>query len=253
MNKRSVLHLFVCMAIPAFTLISSLTTASAAGASPTPTINSTTSTHLCAGSGSWCPDVIASIPAHAQLQVICSRNSSYYVEDLANRALEGFVAQSDVANAPGGLGDCDTTLHPAIYAAANALGWMKQDYDALECLQFVADSWKGAGKPMPNDDDAIDWWNDYSARYARELPGQPRYGTPPRGALVFWAGTNAYPQYLSQDGHVAISVGNGWVVSTEQGNSGPAVHLVSISAVTAAGGGAYLGWIMPIPGYQIQQ
>jgi hypothetical protein len=253
MNKRTVVRILGCVAIPSFALTTSVVTASAAGASPTPTIISTTSTHLCAGSASWCPDVIATIPAHAQLQVICSRVSSYYVEDLANRALEGFIVKSDVANAPGGLTDCDTAGHPAIYAAANALGWMGQDHDPLYCLQFVADSWAEAGKPIPSDDDAIDWWNAFSAKYPRELPGQPRYGTPPRGALVFWSGTDKYPQYDSEDGHVAISVGNGWVVSTEQGNSGPDVHLVSISAVTGAGGGTYLGWIMPIPGYQIQQ
>jgi cell wall-associated NlpC family hydrolase len=90
-------------------------------------------------------------------------------------------------------------------------------------------------------------------RILANCPGEPRYNTPPRGALVFWKGTNSYPQYDSEDGHVAISVGNGQVISTEQGNSGPDVHIVGISAVTAEGGGTYLGWIMPISGYQIQQ
>jgi hypothetical protein len=252
MTNRSVLRL-LGWAIPAVALTGMVVTAPAAGASANPTMVRTTSTKLCASDSSWCGDVIASIPAKAQLQVICSRIGSYYVEDLANRALEGFVAKSDVASPPAGLVDCDTTAHPAIYAAANALGWMKQNHDPLYCLQFVGDSWAEAGKPIPGDDDAIDWWNKYSARYPRELPGQPRYATPPRGALVFWSGTDLYPQYDSEDGHVAISVGNGWVVSTEQGNSGPDVHLVSISAVTKEGGGTYLGWIMPIPGYQIQQ
>jgi cell wall-associated NlpC family hydrolase len=256
MNTGSIWRL-LGVAIPPLALVGALASAPAAGASATPTSINATSTHLCAGSASWCPDVIASVPVNAQLQVICSRVNSYYIEDLANRALEGFVAKSDVRNAPGGLGDCDTTAHPAIYAAANALGWMGQEYDPstgpFNCLQFVAAAWAGAGKPIPGDDDAIDWWNSYSKDYPRELSNQPRYGTPPRGALVFWAGTDSYPQDDSEDGHVAISVGNGWVVSTEQGNSGPDVHLVSISAVTKGGGGTYLGWIMPIPGYQIQQ
>jgi hypothetical protein len=212
-----------------------------------------TSTHLCAGSASWCPDVIAAIPARAQVQVICSRAASFYVEDLADRALEGFVAQSDVASPPSGLVDCDTTAHPAIYAAANALGWMTQPHLPLYCLEFVPDAWSQAGRAIPSYDDAIDWWDSHSTAYSRELPGEPRYNTPPRGALVFWKGTNSYPQYDSEDGHVAISVGNGQVISTEQGNSGPDVHIVGISAVTAEGGGTYLGWIMPISGYQIQQ
>ena len=223
-----------------------------ASASTPPMVISATPAHLCAGPASWCPDVIASLPAGAQVQVICSRVSSYYVENLARRASEGFVAKSDIRNAPGGLADCDTKAHPAIYAAANALGWMKQNHEAGACLQFVQDAWTGAGKPIPNAADPIHWWNKFSLSYgtkARATSGNSRYRTPPRGALVFWG-----PKTGSPVGHVAISMGNGSLVSTEEGSTpGNAVHLLTISHRNSDGyAGVYLGWVMPIPGYQIQ-
>lgn len=222
-----------------------------ANASTTPMIINATSTYLCASNASWCPRVIASVPANAQLQVICSRINSYYIEDLANRALEGFVAKSDVRNAPGGLADCDTPAHPAIYAAANALGWMGQIHDVGWCLQFVSDAWTEAGTSIHSAYDAADWWNEYRGKFGYAWDtGGTRFTTPPRGALVFW-GTSKNSPY----GHVAISVGNGWLVSTEEGAVNTnAVHTLTINQRNNIGyTNSYLGWVMPIPGYQIQQ
>jgi hypothetical protein len=73
---------------------------------------------------------------------------------------------------PSGLVDCDTTAHPAIYAAANALGWMTQPHLPLYCLEFVPDAWSQAGRAIPSYDDAIDWWDSHSTAYSRELPGR---------------------------------------------------------------------------------
>ncbi len=249
--------------VSALALAAGLASAPAAGASTAPTTTSTTATRACAGSDDGCSTVIATIPSGAQLQVICTRVGDYYVEDLANRALEGFVPQGNVRNAPGGLAGCQTTAHPAIWAAANALGSVGKPVDPYLCLTFVVDAWKGTGVPaIPGAADPVSWWPEYYGKlgYAWDTGG-PRFATPPRGALVFWYGTNKYPQYDSEDGHVAISLGNGWVVSTEQGNSGPDVHLVTIANVTKQAGasgsgpnsGQEMGWVMPIPGYQIQQ
>jgi cell wall-associated NlpC family hydrolase len=78
-----------------------------------------------------------------------------------------------------------------------------------------------------------------------------RFKTPPRGALVFWDGGNSYDSKASQ---VAISLGNGRLVSTGEGRTPFEVHLLTISERNAEPGvGAYLGWVMPIPGYHIQQ
>jgi hypothetical protein len=252
-------------AIPSLALAGMLLTAPAASASATPTLISAASTRVCAGGSSWCSGIIAQIPANAQLQVICSRNSDYYVEDLANRALEGYVAKSNVRNPPGGLADCDTTHHPAFFAAANALGYYGSgDFGGL-CLTFVIDMWKGTGVPnIPGSDDPVTWWPAYHGKlgYAWDTSG-PRFATPPRGALVFWYGTPNYPEQDSEDGHVAISLGDGWVISTETGNTASTdkVHIALISTITSEAGGhgsgpgsgKEIGWVMPIPGYQIQQ
>ena len=241
-----------------------LLSAPAAGASATPTMIVKTTTTTCVDTAQkGCTQSLATIPAKAQLQVICSRGGDYYVEDLADRAYEGYVPKAHVSNAPGGLVDCDTTAHPAIYAAANALGDVGKPVDPLACLTFVIDAWKGAGvSTIPGSDDPVTWWpaNYKKFGWAWDTPGMARFTTPPRGALVFWYGTNKYPQYDSEDGHVAISIGNGWVVSTEQGNSGQDVHLVTIAQVTQQAGGSgsgpgsgtEMGWVMPINGYQIQ-
>src|ERR1700722_19252171 len=109
-------------ALPALALAGVLAPAPAASASATPTITATTTTRACASNDAGCSTPVATIPGNAQLQLICSRASDYYVEDLADRAYEGFVPKTSVRSAPGGLTDCDTASHPAIYAAANALG-----------------------------------------------------------------------------------------------------------------------------------
>lgn len=249
---------------PVLALVAALISAPVADASATPVITATTATRACASNDNGCSTTIATIPSGAQLQVICGRLSDYYVEDLANRALEGFVPETSVRYAPGGLEDCDTTAHPAIYAAANALGDVGQPVDPLLCLKFVVASWNGVGVadiPSFSTADPVNWWPTYYGKFGYAWDtGGPRLATPPRGALVFWYGTPKYPQYDSEDGHVAISLGNGWVVSTEQGSSGPNVHLVTIANVTQQAGGSgsgpgsgtEMGWVMPIPGYQIQ-
>ncbi len=158
---------------------------------------------LCANiSNPYCGQTLtAGIPTGSGLEVICSRDNDYYIEVLAHPNQEGYVPESDVSNPPSGLTDCNTEAHPAIYAAANAIGYLGagQQYAGL-CLQFVADAWSGAGLPIPGDDDAIDWWNAYSERYAHAVAGNPRFLTPRRGALVFWG-----PNQYSAAGHVAIA------------------------------------------------
>jgi len=232
----------------------------------------TTTTVTCVSTAQkGCTDPLATIPANAQLQVICSRGADYYVEDLAHRAYEGFVPQSHVSSAPSGLVDCDTTSHPAIFAAANGLGNVGQTNYWQLCLKFAADMWKEAGTALPSpplgaNGTAIQWWQAYEnntgklsgAGYAWDTStGNSRFTTPPRGALVFWWGNN-----YSSDGHVAIALGNGWVVSTSiQLNTAGPTYITTIASLTAAskvkgktglGSGTEVGWVMPIKGYQIQ-
>ncbi len=71
----------------------------------------------------------------------------------------------------------------------------------------------------------------------------PGDANPPAGALVFWGG-NA--------GHVALSVGNGQVVSTDYPRSG-ITSLTTIDSITNSWGKSYLGWSAPVFQGQVSQ
>jgi cell wall-associated NlpC family hydrolase len=262
MHIQSVKRLLRVGVVPALALAGVIASTSPAWATATPTLNRAGSTVLCAGSTPrlQCGQTLtASIPAGSGLQVICSRSNDYYIEVLAHRNQEGYVPKSDVLNPPSGLTDCDTTAHPAIYAAANAIGFLGPitKYGAGSCLAFVVNAWTNVGvKTPPGADTAQDWWNDYVGKLGYDwdkTASDPRFTTPPRGALVFWQGDDNFPAQDSQDGHVAISVGNGWLVSTPEGSDTTMVELLTIAQRNAEHGvGKYLGWVMPIPGYKIQ-
>lgn len=64
----------------------------------------------------------------------------------------------------------------------------------------------------------------------------PGDANPPAGALVFWGGGA---------GHVAISTGNGNVVSTDYPRSGITSE-TSISSISNGWGKSYLGWSVPV-------
>jgi CHAP domain len=259
---------------PVLALAGVLVSVPSAGASATPTMTVTTTTVTCVNTAQkGCTDPIATIRGTAQVQVICSRGSDYYVEDLAHRAYEGYVPKSRVRSAPAGLVDCDTASHPAIFAAANGLGNVGQTNYAQECLEFAATMWREAGTMLPSpplgaNGTAIQWWQAYENN-AGELKGfdyawdasasNGRFMTPPRGALVFWWGNN-----FSSAGHVAVALGNGWVVSTSTSTSPTSntpTYITTIASITAAGAvkgrtgagsGTEAGWVMPVKGYQIQ-
>ena len=126
-------------------------------------------------------------------------------------------------------------------ASQGAVAWAEshlgQNYDVGLCLLFVYDAYLDGGHlniggPTGNNVTAVGWWNAHpSAQHA----GDPN---PPFGALVFWAGHGSYPE-----GHVALSLGGGQVISTYERTT-YSVHTYSIAARNASGA-PYLGWIMP--------
>lgn len=101
------------------------------------------------------------------------------------------------------------------------------------CLNAV---WKAFGSPQPDVPGAY-----MLARNSWErTPESYRHydSSPPKGAIVYFQNT-ANP---SAAGHIAISMGNGYVVSTDQPTSGQ-IGIVSIQKVTQSWGGrTYLGW-----------
>lgn len=85
----------------------------------------------------------------------------------------------------------------------------------------------GGGYPR-----AIDHWNAPGPRTAG-------YSTPPRGALVFWRSGNPA-------GHVALSLGNGQVISTDFDGSSYRAGVLHAGPVTAIDKwGPRLGWRAP--------
>jgi cell wall-associated NlpC family hydrolase len=109
------------------------------------------------------------------------------------------------------------------------------------CLQFVADAWSNAGISIGSSSTALTYWGANPKGYL-EHSASTYSVTPPAGALMFWGTTQ-----WSTDGHVAISLGNGNVVSTPAypyGSNPNAVFTFSLSQRPASTYN-YLGWMMP--------
>ncbi len=114
-------------------------------------------------------------------------------------------------------------------------------YNGL-CLQMVADAYKAAGVSIGSAYDAVDYWNNNPENYTEHVSTDGPYGTPPAGALLFWGTTQ-----WSSDGHVALSLGNGSVVSSaaypyaDGQDNGEVFALSSRNPTTYH----YLGWLLP--------
>jgi hypothetical protein len=115
--------------------------------------------------------------------------------------------------------NAETTAKNSEKATTNAPG-----YCLKECRQW-------AGIPSKYNDAATAWKNT-NDRY-------PGNRNPPRGSAVYWGGGS------SGYGHIAISVGNGKVRSTDAGGSGK-VATVSLSWVENNWGLPYGGWAWDI-------
>jgi hypothetical protein len=100
------------------------------------------------------------------------------------------------------------------------------------CLQFVYDAFRQAGTPLDAvtgaNNNPVRWWNSHGTHHADQ--------NPPRGAWVFWGKTK-----YNGLGHVAISLGNGQILSTGE-RTATVVHTFAISD---RNGLNYLGWWMP--------
>jgi cell wall-associated NlpC family hydrolase len=242
MHIRLMRRLLCVAAIPGLALAGTVVSASPAAASSSPALSKAVQTYLCASTtNSHCGQTLtASIPAGSAVSVTCDHGSDYYIVVTAHQNQEGYVPKGDVSGAPAGLTDCDTAAHRAIWAAAWAIGYLGQDYDVDYCLTFVIDAWRSTGDDLPGSTDPITWWSSYAGDYEHATSGD-RFDTPPRGALVFWGGDK-----YNSEGHVAIAVGNGWLVSTQEGDSSDAVHLITVDARNAEPGvGKYMGWVLP--------
>lgn len=157
---------------------------------------------------------------------------------------DAYVAGTAAANQfTPGIPRCDSAPTPApapapapTSAADKAIAWMSaqlgsRKYDGL-CLAAVYQAYLSAGRNItaglpygPSHDSAYSYWTVARNRHAGDR-------NPPRGALVFFRSAAGAP------GHVAISLGNGQMISTWDGRT-RGIHTMAIRAYDPS---RYLGW-----------
>jgi hypothetical protein len=137
-------------------------------------------------------------------------------------------------------------------ALAYAESFVGKDHEAGLCLQFVSEAWSAAGVNIGGrfaTDTAAAYWNSDPESWPKHVSTHV-YNNPPAGALMFWGTTQ-----WSSGGHVALSLGNGSVVSTSAFpyanastvNPSPNVFVFSLSRRSPSTYN-YLGYIMPLDG-----
>ena len=124
----------------------------------------------------------------------------------------------------------------------SAMNWAKARVGRSEyaywCLKFAFDAYSQAGRnvrsqvsrPIDNNTYPVDIWGHFSA-------GRTGGGTPPAGALVFYAAKSGDRTFS----HVTLSVGGGNTVSTAD-SLGKAIHYETVAQHAYAN---YLGWWLP--------
>jgi cell wall-associated NlpC family hydrolase len=135
---------------------------------------------------------------------------------VTGNGVQGFVSANRVSNqwkkAPGCASD------RKIQAVRWAGSRLKENVYVGRCQAFVHDAWLFAGREIGGADTAYHYWQKNPKGYARAYDGKP-----PVGALVYWKPTPGFPE-----GHVAISIGSGRVVSTYERSTKP-VHIFRIA------------------------
>lgn len=121
------------------------------------------------------------------------------------------------------------------YALQQGIDHASNPVDSCEQATAVAyvpgHAW---ANPPGGEPTAIAHWYDIKRNMPDAAHGPD--SAPPAGALVFWEGGSA--------GHTAISVGQGWVESTDYPKAGKR-SLVPISDITDNWGKTYVGWTDP--------
>jgi hypothetical protein len=176
--------------------------------------------------------------------VIYGPSGALWASNTTDIAGVSLVVQNDsnlVLYAPGGIPLWDR--HSGLVGSGKAIAWAKnylgQSEDAGLCLTFVYDAWLSAGVNIGSSYDPVTYWNSNPRHYTKNTNQNP-----PAGALVFW-GANSFPG--GSEGHVAISLGGGRVISTAaypDSSTNKNVFIFSLSQVNPSTYN-YKGWMMP--------
>jgi hypothetical protein len=121
----------------------------------------------------------------------------------------------------------------AYRSTQSALGWAKaqRSFPTGICLKFVRTCYN----VQPKYATAAIAWSKTKYRHR---------STPPKGVPVWWTGGSR------GFGHIAISDGGGYVISTDTGGKGR-VGRTSIANITRAWGQTYRGWTEDINGIRV--
>ena len=163
----------------------------------------------------------------------------FWVDTVGNNNGQGFVTANLVSSQWSAAPWCGND------AKIKAIQWggrkFKDDYRSGWCLTYARETyWNGAGIERGAHTSARTYWVNYPNVWSNS--GKPvalgsKVATrtnyfPPLGAFAFW--DNA------PDGHVALSIGDGIVLSTARPGAGETrVHVYRVNAATSG----YAGWV----------
>jgi cell wall-associated NlpC family hydrolase len=161
-----------------------------------------------------------SLPKGATVTMRCWFDQSKYAGTVrwfwvSGNGVQGFVSANHVSKQ-------STTPWCGNDRKVQAVRWagtkLKENVYRGWCQAFVHDAWSFAGRDIGRADTAYKYWLANPRRYPRGTGTQP-----PVGALVYWRPAAGYPE-----GHVAISIGSGRVISTYERSTVP-VHIFRIA------------------------
>lgn len=183
-------------------------------------INTATPVRMCTNLADASCRAVWTLGAKTTVSMRCWISESSYAGTakwfwVTGGGVAGFVSANHVS-AQTNVGSCDNDVQ--IRAIRWAGSHLDENYEAGWCLRFVYNAYLNAGRNIATANTAADYWRANPRGYARTAST-----TPPAGYLAFWNGTAGSPE-----GHVVISIGNGWAISTDE-RSFHNVHVMSIS------------------------
>jgi len=220
-------------------------------------------------SASYTSPVATSLPASISLHVGCGGNKQTWGSDNFSPPIAGIDGSASVSVTDCVNGHCSPVMAEAASQwALDQVGTNKAPRSeyvtdsgaytswSLLCLAFVASAYWNAGDQEPSpyvydvtygpNATAESIYQLYSKDHLIQTTWADGSGThsyPPNGAIVFYPGLGKVGNVL--EGHVAISVGGGNVVSAnETGVSNPLVQKLGYESGSLQG--YYVGWAFPI-------
>lgn len=216
------------------------------------------SVRLCASTsvGACTTDVAKA--AGTKLRMVCWRDGSWFTGAYSSNRWfyvkfegggDGFVHSSYVGNQTT-TPNCKEVA--SVVAGDRALAYNGKTYASpTDASRFTAADWKPGPVGQWSGDCAkfarIAWWGRPSVHTGHAVEQYKKYkadgkikgGLPPRGALVFWPTATSY-------GHVAVSLGGGYVATTQGLDEVTKPVVVrKVASVTSSLGVPTAGWALP--------